>query len=300
MINLEKPEIITSLATSGILVHVKVENWAATKQDQEITDEVTSAKKANRSAGRFVKNLMTNVKEHQECLRDRADWYNWIQKETFPWAGAWRYLPNPRIPLFMRDFTSRRQHTNELVDSLMAILPTAISDMAFTLGDTFRREDYPTEAEVRSKYSVTLFTNEVPAGDFRNKISQDIADDLQKHFTEQANTWAQNIGAQQIDQLVDLMQRISKCCNVETVVDPVKGVRVVRHKLYDSTIERALELCDTFKEFNVLNDTKLEEARAALQGVLSGVNIEALKQSDSMRTQVKSEVDQILAKFGVK
>jgi len=299
MINLNKPEVITSLATSGILVHIEVKSWSATKQDEEISDEVNIAKKADRNAGRFVKNLLADVKEHKDCLRDRAAWYNWIQRETFAWAGAWRYLPNPRIPQFMRDYASRKQHTEKLVDDLIAALPTAISNMAFTLGDAFKREDYPTDEEVRSKYGVTLFTNEVPVGDFRNKLANDLADDLQKHYTQQAQRWAQDIANKQVEQLVDLMQRISKCCEVETVIDPKKGVKVVRRKLYDSTIERALELCDTFKDFNIMNDGKLEAARASLQSVLRCVNIEALKQSDSMRTRVKTEVDDILSKFGM-
>ena len=47
------PDHVVSLATSGILVNVEVSVWTGTKQDREISDEVTQAKKADRDAGRL-------------------------------------------------------------------------------------------------------------------------------------------------------------------------------------------------------------------------------------------------------
>ena len=55
---LKKPDHVVSLATSGILVNVEVSVWTGTKQDREISDEVTQAKKADRDAGRFVKSCL--------------------------------------------------------------------------------------------------------------------------------------------------------------------------------------------------------------------------------------------------
>ncbi len=43
---LKQPEHITSLATGGILLRAKVKVWTATKQDRDISDEVTANKKA--------------------------------------------------------------------------------------------------------------------------------------------------------------------------------------------------------------------------------------------------------------
>jgi len=70
-LNLEKPQHITSLATAGILVAVDVNVWSATKQDREISNEVTHSKKADESAGRFVKNLLANNPEHKSLLNYR-------------------------------------------------------------------------------------------------------------------------------------------------------------------------------------------------------------------------------------
>ena len=65
---LNKPQHITSLATSGLLVSVEVNVWSATKQDRAISNEVTIAKKADSNAGRFVKNLLANSPDHKALL----------------------------------------------------------------------------------------------------------------------------------------------------------------------------------------------------------------------------------------
>jgi len=57
-------------------------------------------------------------------------------------------------------------------------------------------------------------------------------------------------------------------------------------------------MCETFKEFNVTQDSRLEEARAELEQVVAGLSIETLRNSDTKRVVVKESVDDILKKFG--
>jgi hypothetical protein len=64
-------------------------------------------------------------------------------------------------------------------------------------------------------------------------------------------------------------------------------------------LDRARELCDTFREFNLVSDPKLEEARASLEVLLSGIEIEKLRNSDTQRVVIKEGIDDILSKFGV-
>ena len=59
-ITLAQPKHIISLASSAVLVSIETHIWSATKQDREISEEVTSAKKADKDAGRFVKQLLAN------------------------------------------------------------------------------------------------------------------------------------------------------------------------------------------------------------------------------------------------
>jgi hypothetical protein len=292
------PDHIVSLATSGILINIEVSRWTGVKQDREISDEVTASKKADREAGRFVKQLFANVPEHRAYLNDRQTWYNWMQRETFPWSGSWRYLPTPRITKFMTEFNKRKDASDELLENLIKVLPAAISNEAFVQGDMFKREDYPDEQEIRSKSSVKLYTSEVPMGDWRNSLAQDLADDLTKHFNRQAQEMVQTIYERQKDQMLEAMQALSKCCESETVLENGE-VKVKRKRLYDTTLHRLQEMIETFRDFNITGDTQIEEARQSLEKAIGDVTIEQLRNSDTTREVVKESVDDILKKFGI-
>jgi hypothetical protein len=299
---LNKPQHITSLATGGILIHVEVRSWSATQQDEEVTHEVTDAKDANANSGRFIKNLMANVPEHKALIRDRADWYNWTKAMSYDWAGSWRYLPKARVPVFMEQFKQRYGVTEKLVNDLIGVYNSRVADMAFNsqgLGKMFKASDYPTEAEVRGKYSVTLNTADVPQGDFRCAIANELADDLHKHYVQQNERIKNAIVAEQASQFVEVMQAIAKACDVRTVVDDAGNTKTRRGKIYESTIERALEYCETFKTFNLDNDPKLEAARAELQQILQGVSVDKLRDSDGMRIVVKDGINDVLSRFGM-
>jgi hypothetical protein len=171
--------------------------------------------------------------------------------------------------------------------------------MAFVQGDMFDRNEYPDVAELIHKFSVDLYQYEVPTGDFRCAIAQDLIDDMATHYNRQAKRMVEDILGKQTSQLVEIMKSLSYCCEVETTIDDNGEIKVRRRKLYDSTLDRARELCDTFKEFNLTADPKLEEARACLETLLRGVDIEKLRNSDTQRVVIKEGIDDILAKFGI-
>lgn len=294
---LKRPDHVVSLATSGILVNVEVSVWTGTKQDREISDEVTQAKKADRDAGRFVKKLLAGVVEHRAVLNDRQTWYNFVERETYPWSGRWRFLPTPRIVGFMKQVEERQAKTEELKDKFRQVYATAVANEAFVQGDMFKESDYPPVDEVMSCFKVRVYTAEVPVGDFRCEISTALANDLAQHYETQAKELVQDIYNKQVEQLVDVMKSLSHCCDTETVIENGE-MKVKRRKLYDTTLQRAQELCETFKNFNVTQDVRLEQARVELERVLSGVDIETLRNSDTKRVVVKEGVDDILKKFG--
>ena len=72
-----------------------------------------------------------------------------------------------------------------------------------------------------------------------------------------------------------------------------------RRKLHEVTLKDAVDYCDLFRQFNPTGDTRLESIRAELEQVLLTKNFEELRKSDAVRAQTKSEVDNILSKFGL-
>jgi hypothetical protein len=298
MFALNKPKHITSLATACVLVNVDSHLWTATTQDREISDEVTISKKADPSSGRFVKHLLANNADHKRIINYRQMIYNWVKRSTYDWSGSHHLLPVIELSKFMKEWREHEAEFNKLVNTFLDAYPTHVSNMAFVAGDMWKREDYPTVDQVRNKFFLKLYVSEVPTGDFRVKIADDLAQDLHTVYQREAERMVTQVIDRQKTQLVELMKTISNACRLEESVEDDGKVKLRRGRVYQTTIERALELCDQYAEFNLTQDPQLEDMRNELQNVLAGVTAESVSKSDTARIRVKSELDAILEKFG--
>jgi len=301
-VELKKPQHLISLATASLLVSVEVNVWTATKQDREITDEVTTSKKADKDSGRFIKHLLANDVDHKKVLNYRQTIYNWLQKRTYDWAASYQCLPHIDLPKFTAEFANHKKAFDDLADAFINKYPSIVSNMAFAaaggMGDMFDRNDYPSQDQLKNKFKVSLHTSEIPMGDYRCKISEELADDLFNNYSRQAEGIINSIMEKQAEQLINVMTSISHCCGVEeTTVSGTGETKIKKRKIYDSTIQRALEHCETFKSFNLTNSMELEQARSSLEKALRGANADMLRESESVREAVKNDIDDILAKF---
>jgi polyhydroxyalkanoate synthesis regulator phasin len=297
IVSVHRPQHIVSLRSSSVLVALDIKVWTATKQDRAISEEVTHAKRADSEAGKFTQNLLANDPVHKRVINYRQTIYNWLQRRTYEWSGSSRVLPVVDLPKFMTEYDAHKTEFYKLVDEFIGALPTIISDMAFKQGDMFKRDSYPTPEEARGKFSVNLFTSEVPEGDFRQALAQDLADDLHNHYQRQTEDLVNQIISRQMEQFVTVMESLSYTCDLEEVTTATGEVKIKRRKIYEGTLQKALEYCETFEKFNLTANPKLEEARARLSTVLRDVNLDALRESDGMRALVKNEVDDILSRF---
>lgn len=296
---LTKPKHLISLATSGMLVHVDVNVWSATKQDRGISNEVTTAKKADQHAGKYVKNLLADHPKHKAIVNYRQTIYNWVKRRTYRWNNAQDYLPSVDMPKFKQEYNDHEASFHKLLGEFLTEYDSIVSDMAFKQGDMFDRNDYPAKEELASKFGVRLFVSEVPMNDFRCAISNDIADDLFTTYSSQAQEIVTHVMVEQQTRFLDVMKSISHCCGVdETGVDDNTGeTKTKKRKIYDTTIMKAKEMCESFKQFNLTDSPELEEARASLEKALEGVDAELIRESDAVRNSVKEDVDSILGKF---
>jgi predicted house-cleaning noncanonical NTP pyrophosphatase (MazG superfamily) len=298
---MQQPNHIISLATSAILVSVDVNVWSATKQDRTISDEVTHAKKADSSAGRFVKNLLADDLFHKRVSNYRQTIYNWLKRSTFRWNNNQDLLPVINLEKFKTEFSEHETEFNRLLDSFINNYQSIVSNMAFKQGDMFNTDDYPIAQEVRNKFGIRLYVAEVPSHDWRCQISQDIATDLKSQYENQAQEIVTGILNQQVERLTEVMESISHCCGVTEVKTSDESImKTKKRKIYDSTIEKAKDLCETFKQFKPIDNEvsrRLSEAVSMLEATLNGVDTETLRESDAVRDKVKDNVDDILSKF---
>ena len=212
---LEKPKHLISLASSAVLVSLDVNVWSATKQDRGISNEITSAKNADKNAGKYVKNLLADHHRHKALVNYRQTMYNWVKRRTYRWNNSQDLLPSVDLPKFKEEYNEHESTYYKLLDEFIADYDGIVSNMAFKQGSMFDRNDYPTKDEVRGKFGVRLYVSEVPMNDFRCNIAQDIADDLFTTYDKQAQEIIDSVASEQLGRFVEVMQSISHCCGVD-------------------------------------------------------------------------------------
>ena len=291
---LQQPKQVISLASSALIVSVEVNVWTATKQDRQISNEVTTLKNATSESGKFTKNLLSNSPKHKALLNHRQTVYNWLQRCTYDWAGKMRLLPQIGLEKFMKEFNELDKDFKALYQDFKAGYPSMVSDAAFKQGDMFDRTEYPEPDLLDTKFRMRLLVTQVPKSDFRSSISSVIADDLTSQYEDQVKEIIERAMADASERLVLFASRISNAC---TEAESNDDGKVKRKKIYESTISQAKEICDTLKAFNLTNNAEIETARAQLEAALDGVSLEDLRESSYVRATVKESVDDMLSKF---
>ena len=300
MYELQQPKHISSLATSGMLVSVDINVWSATKQDRTISSEVTTAKNADSNAGRFVKNLLANNNHHRDIMNYRQTIYNFLNRSTFRWNNSQEYLPTINLETFKTEYDKHEKKFYELVDSFCDKYETIKSNMAFSQGDMYDEQDYPSVEEVRRKFGCKLFVSEVPEQDFRCQVAQDLADDLKLSYERQTKEIIKNVLHQQTERITDVMESIAHCCGTQEITTKDGKTATKKRKIYGRTVEKAKDLCRTISAMNLIDNEqsrKLRDVAKSLDKALDGVTTEKIRVSDFTRDKLKDDVDEILSKF---
>ena len=303
--NLQTPEHVISLATSGMLVSTDIAIWSGTKQDRGIAEEVTTDKQANSKSCKVVKNLCANFKEHERVKNYRQTIYNWMTETTYPWTKGQHYLFTANVQDFMETWTEHEQKFNSLVSEMITAYPNHIQTQKAKLtgqGFMFNENDYPPAEWIKQKMGCELFISEVPEGDPRCTIAHDCARDIRETNQRQARKHINNILNEQGNRLKDVMESIRY-----VLLDPKISVgkdgikKYANRRVHDKTIDKAKEMCKAFSQSNIYNEgdthTEIKSAAKVLDKVLDGVEVEHLRQSEVVRERVGNEVKDILNKF---
>lgn len=297
ILTLRDPQHVTDLSTCGILVTPIITSTTLTIRDRAAGEDLALDKKANAKAVEVNKKLAAHMAEHRLLQNHRQTVYNGFNVFTYAFAGDQRYLPSVRFEQFYPWWKLMESEHTRLKTAFLSEWPNVRGMAAMELGELFNRHDYPTAEELERKFTIRLVEQPVPQNDFRNVLfheaMRDAKECMQQHLNEQLEVMLQT----QIEQVSTVLKSLSHCCEVEMVQDDNGGVRTKRRKLYDSTLTKAMELCDVFDKFNPTGSIVLRDIRADLMQVLDGVSIEVLRESDTMRTTVKEGVDDILSKY---
>ena len=297
-INVVAPASIISPRSSAILVAIEFNTTTGERRSRREGEELASRKRASSDAVKVSKMLYAGCPEHRALMNMRGTINNGMKVFTFPWSAGLDMLPMSRYDKFMSWYEgSIVQPIGHLKAEFLRAYPGLRADAAFNMGDMFDPTEFPSIDEMSKYFNVRMYTQEIPAGDYRELMAQEAAADLHKHYARQTNELISRVVDSQIESFIDVMESIRHACDVTAKTNDDGTTKIVRNKLHKATIEKALEMCDTFRQFNPAGDARLETARFGLEKVLRSCSVEQLKSSDTLRAQVGGEVTSILSTF---
>lgn len=284
-----------NLDTCSMLVEFNASVWTARKLDKTTTDEVVASKNAvAKDAARVNKHLLAGRTELDVIQQMVGRARTYVYDHTLPWSDSGlRLLPTVNFVAFTERMNQFEEEFERLVSEFVTIYPTLISAQAMSLGDMFKRSDYPTVNEIMTKFAFRIGFLPVPtAGDFRVDIGNEAQAELKARLNEMAEERIEAAMRDIRTRLSDHMKRMSDRLTTDYVQGEAK-----QRRFHDSLVDGALELCDLTKALNVVGDPTLEAARKELEGALLGVTPQELRKNEYVRQDTKKAVDAILSKF---
>jgi len=283
-----------NIDTCAMLVEFNASVWTARKLDKSTTDEVTTNKHAAKDAARVNKHLLAGRTELEVIQQAVGRARQYVYDNTSPWSDSGlRLLPNTRFIKFAERMNEFDEEIAALVKAFIVIYPSLITAQAMALGDMFRRDDFPTPNDLVTKFSFRVNYMPVPtAGDFRvdvgNKAQEELKAKLESLTQERIDYAMADVRARLGERLKRISDRLT--------TDYVQGEAKTR-RFHDTLVDGALEMCDLAKSLNITNDPALETARRELEQLLVGVTPSELRKDETIRQDVKKNVDAILDKF---
>jgi hypothetical protein len=284
-----------NIDTCAMLVELSVSQWTARKLDRTVSDELVANKHAqDKGAARVNKHLLAGRSELEVITKFVTETRATVYDNTLPWSDSGiRLLPSAKFMEFNAKLQEAEDKFYGLVTEFVSVYPSLITAQAMALGNMFKREDYPHPSDIEHRFRFSVNYMPVPSsGDFRVDIGNDAQEELRKKLSALADERVEHAMKDIKTRLLEHLKRMSD----RLTVDYVSGEAVPR-KFHDSLLNGAHDLCEMVQSLNVINDTQLNEARKALLKAIGNVDVKDLRKDVGARTEVKTQVDDILSKF---
>lgn len=284
-----------NIDTCALLVELSVSQWTARKLDKSTTEELVKDKNAqDKGAARVNKHLLAGRSELEVINQYVTETRGFVYDNTLPWSDSGiRLLPSAKFMEFNTQLQEREDKFYGLVQEFVTVYPSLITAQAMALGDMFNRTDYPSADDIAHRFSFNVNYMPVPAsGDFRVDVGNEAQKELQEKLSKLADQRVESAINGFKQRLLEHLKRMSDRLGVDVIAGEAKP-----RKFHETLLENAHELCELAESLNIINDPQIEQARKALKKAINGIDIKDLRKDMGARTEVKSQVDDILNKF---
>jgi len=280
----------TAIHTRAVLVSLSIGTWSARKYDRAATAQLIAHYAATRDAARVNKALLPADAPAYKAITQAATAFRAAHySKTLAWAdeGGWRLLPTAQYLDYTQWFRNAQRQWEQLKDALEAEYPQLAADAPARLNGLYREADYPTTADVLSRFSLGVQFGPVPAaGDIRVDLGADQIATIAASITDRVEAATRIAMRDAWGRLHEVVAHMA-----ERLSDPKAIFR-------DSLVSNAVEVCDALQRLNITGDPQLEAMRARVAAELTAHTPDTLRDAPIARQDTARKADAIMAAMG--
>ena len=269
----------TNIASSAMLVDLRISVWTARKTDKRAAAEVAFNHNAASKSGTYYKSLIDGsaldpIKEIVGAAR------TYHYKMTLPWADTGpRALKSTAYFEYMQQMQQYGNMFRAAVQDLLNDYPLHRQEAKRLLGSLFDDTEYPYASELAGKFGFRTSVTPLPTGDdFRVNLNDE---EIEARLRAEINASTQAVAS---TALGDAFERIAKvtAAFVDRLSKPDSVFR-------DSLVENARDLCDVLPHLNLTDDPALAAMATRLRDKLTQFDAEQLRRDPKARRETHAE-----------
>lgn len=278
-------EVTGVLRERAMLVRFATGRWYGRGADEEVVSDVRRKHEASGDIGTFTKRFMSReflapidavVNEARRYHKDR----------TLAWGDAGsRLLPADLFFEYKKEMTAYEMRFYAAVEGFLARFPELIEVERKRLNGLFKERDYPSMEELKAKFRFHLAIDPLPAAeDFRVDLGEEEMRRIRGDIEQRVEQGMREASHEIWGRLEELVEKVK-----DRLSDSDAQVRA-------SLFENLKELVAVLPRLNVTNDPSIAAmSERVTRELLTGVDIEEVKDSPKVRTDVAKKADSILA-----
>jgi hypothetical protein len=280
-----------ALAGNYMLVDFHVRSYGATKTDRAAGDELIASKQAVSDSGKFLKKLLASADKELKAVQSSANNMRlYVYAKTLPWASSSegtkrgpRLLPTLQAMDFLSELNKRKAAHDGNVMLLKAVWNQRVAEAIQNLGSLANPNDYPSEAEVPSLFSVATDIRPVPAmTDFsRLNVPAELVDALGQRNQQMAEQQYQVAMGDMQKRLVKELERMATQLGKHGAGE--------KTRLFETLTTNLQGVVDLARSMNMTNNTQLADLADRIEAKLLRHPIDVYKNNVTEAAAVATE-----------
>jgi len=276
-----------NISEKAMLVNLSVSMWQAKIQDKKITEEIAVTHKVKKDTGKYIKQLIDRNEESYKAISQvstKLRQYHYVN--TLPWLDEGvRILPAKNYLDYSQEVRKLEQEYDSAVKEFTKAYESLKNKAKSELNGLYNEKDYP--SQVDRFFGVNIRFMPFPdKSDFRVKISNEESKLLKAKLEKDIKESMQGM-------VSDIVTRLHK--TVLHLSEKLSGDSDVIFR--NSIISNIGDACEIVGKLNITDNKNIEEIRKEIASTLSSVSPDALRNNKDLRSEVKKQADDILAKM---